>query len=274
MADERMAYPLAYGYCLVGRIVECGDDVPRDHLGKLVFTFSAHASHVVADLDSVQIVPNGISPEDAIFMPSVETALSLVHDAHVRIGENVAVYGQGLIGLLVTAILSVQSDDSTMVSGKFGTITTFDTLPDRLAMSGKMGASQALLPGGTKGPFDVTIEVSGNARALQSAIDSTSNGGRIIVGSWYGNTDVSLKLGMDFHRSHKTLQTSQVSEIPASLRGLWDKERRFQLTWQLVRQLQPSRLLTKTVSLEEANEAYKSLDQGLEIAVAFKYNSL
>jgi threonine dehydrogenase-like Zn-dependent dehydrogenase len=48
---------------------------------------------------------------------------------------------------------------------------------------------------------DVSIEVSGNERALQSAIDYTRNGGRIIVGSWYGNSDVTLKLGIDFHRS-------------------------------------------------------------------------
>jgi threonine dehydrogenase-like Zn-dependent dehydrogenase len=272
MEDERMAYPLAYGYCLVGRIVQCGSKVsPEQHLGKLAFTFSAHATHVVAPVSAIQLVPDGISAEDAIFMPSVETALSLVHDAHVRVGENIAVYGQGLIGLLVTSILSMHS--KLPVSGTFGSITVFDTLPDRLAAAAQMGASQALLPGGSfKGPFDVSIEISGNARALQSAIDQTSDGGRIIVGSWYGNADVKLKLGIDFHRSHKTIQTSQVSELPASLLGLWDKPRRFDLTWELVRQIRPSRLLTKTTSLLNAQNAYEALDKGTEIAVAFDYN--
>ena len=68
--------------------------------------------------------------------------------------------------------------------------------PDRLAASSKVGASQALIPGkNSEGvQFDVSIEVSGNARALQSAIDNTVNGGRVIIGSWYGNKDVSLKL--------------------------------------------------------------------------------
>ena len=104
-----------------------------------------------------------------------------------------------------------------------------------------MGATSALQPQAAEkaGPFDVTIEVSGNPRALQSAIDNTSNNGRIIVGSWYGSTDVILRLGIDFHRSHKTIQTSQVSTIPAALTGLWTKERRFALTWDLVRDLQP-----------------------------------
>lgn len=274
MENERMAYPIAYGYCLVGRIVKCGLNVPEEtYLGKLAFTFAAHATHVVTSVEALQLIPPGMSAEDAIFMPSVETALSLVHDAHVRVGENVAVYGQGLIGLLVTAILRRHNFHPSVLTGKYGTLTTFDTIPDRLAASAQMGATQALLPGGLSGPFDVTIEVSGNARALQSAIDSTADGGRIIVGSWYGNTDVSLKLGMDFHRSHKTLQTSQVSELPASLLGLWDKKRRFGLAWELVRELRPSRLLTKTTGLAKAMEAYQSLAQGTEIAVAFDYKS-
>lgn len=282
MEGERMAYPLSYGYCLVGHVVDCGSDVPReDYMGRMVFAFSPHASHVVTDMDAIQFIPRGIAGRDAIFMPSVETALSLVHDAHVRLGENAAVHGQGLIGILVTALLSRSIGGSqrgagaSSLGGKFGTITVFDMIPDRLAMASKMGASQALFPGGSDGPFDfdVSIEVSGNARALQSAIDHTRDGGRVIVGSWYGNSDVSLKLGIDFHRSRKTIQTSQVSEIPASLSRLWSKERRFALTWELVRQIRPSRLLTKMVSLDEAQSAYEALDKGAEIAIAFAYSS-
>ncbi len=273
MESERMTYPLSYGYCLVGVVVDCGSEVSREKfIGKTIFTFSPHATHVVTDANAVQIVPDGIDPQDAIFMPSVETALSLVHDANVRTGENIAVYGQGLIGLLVTALLS--RGRSNKSSGKFDSITTFDMIPDRLAASSKMGASQALIPG--KNPqqllFDVSIEVSGNARALQSAIDNTVNGGRVIIGSWYGNKDVSLRLGIDFHRSHKKIQTSQVSEIPANLSQLWTKERRFAYTWELVKQLRPRELLTKVLPLERAQEAYEALDKGTELAIAFNYH--
>lgn len=275
MADETMKYPLAYGYSLVGVVTKCAADVPdaKDLVGKLVFTFSPHSSHVIVDRDSIKIVPDGVSARDAIFMPSVETALSIVHDAHVRVGEKVAIYGQGLIGLLVNAILSRTHQTQIVQSGNLGTVTVFDTISDRLAAASKMGAYQALLPSeaANAGPFDVSIEVSGNYRALQSAIDHTSNGGRIIIGSWYGNADIALKLGIDFHRSHKVIQTSQVSEIPAKLQTLWSKERRFGLTWELVKQLRPSRLITKEVTLDRAQEAYTLLDNGEEIAVAFSF---
>lgn len=277
MSDQRMSYPLAYGYSMVGRIVECGSDIvnAKDILGRLVFSFSPHATGMILDLESVHLVPEGISAEDAMFMPAVETAISIVHDAHVRIGENVAVFGQGLIGLLVTSILSLQKIGPDGASGKFGTVTAFDTLTDRLAASGMMGASQALFPSEASqaGPFDVSIEVSGNPRALQAAIDNTLDGGRIVVASWYGNANFALKLGMDFHRSHKTIKTSQVSELPAELTGLWNKQRRFALTWELLQQIRPSRLLTKRMTLGNAQEAYEALGNGTEIAVAFNYET-
>jgi len=273
MAEETIKYPLTYGYSLVGIVTRCGSGVVDSEsiMGKLVFTFSPHSSRVIVDRNTVHIVPDGISAEDAMFLPSVETAVSIVHDANIRVGERVSVYGQGLIGLLITGILS--RHQTCLSHSSVGTVTTFDTISDRLAMSSAMGATQALLPLSAKdaGPFDVSIEVSGNARALQAAIDSTQDGGRIIVGSWYGNSEIQLKLGIDFHRSHKTIKTSQVSTIPAELSALWSKDKRFKLSWELVRLLKPSNLITRWLSLDYAQEAYELLDSGKEIAVSFRY---
>ena len=39
----------------------------------------------------------------------------------------------------------------------------------------------------------------------------------------FGDEEIGLRLGIDVHRSHKTLITSQVSEVPAELSGLWSK---------------------------------------------------
>jgi threonine dehydrogenase-like Zn-dependent dehydrogenase len=275
MSDESMEYPLSYGYSLVGRVVACGAEVDDSEsmIGKLAFVFAPHSSRVIVEREAIQLVPGGIDAEDAIFMPSVETALSLVHDANIRVGENVAVYGQGLIGLLVTSILSMQTSPTAYFSSEFSSVTSFDTIGERLAVSSMMGATNALHPecASAAGPFDVSIEVSGNPGALQSAINNTSDNGRIIVGSWYGNSNVTLKLGIDFHRSHKTIQTSQVSNIPCALTGLWSKERRFALTWTLVKAIRPSRLISKKMTLDDAQHAYELLDKGREIAICFSY---
>lgn len=271
---KRMSYPLSYGYCMVGKVVDFGSETNLKE-GQLVFTFSNHATHILTDASSVQIIPDGIDPKDAIFMPSIETALSIVHDANVKVGENVAVYGQGIIGLLVTALLRRSKNFSAEnPSSSFDIITCFDMIPNRLAAASYMGASQALVPNRNPPVFscDVSIEVSGNARALQSAIDNTCDGGKIIIASYYGNRDVSLKLGIDFHRSHKSIQSSQVSEIPAKLSRLWSKQRRFALTWGLVKSIRPSRLISKIVTLDQAQHAYDLLNNATEIAIAFDYS--
>ena len=68
MQDNVMAYPLAYGYSLVGRVVECGEGVDPDAaLGRRVFVFAPHSSQAVSDVGAVQFVPDGIPPEDAVF---------------------------------------------------------------------------------------------------------------------------------------------------------------------------------------------------------------
>jgi len=47
-------------------------------VGKRVFAFLPHGSHGVAMRDEVLLIPDDISFEDAVFLPSLETAVSLV----------------------------------------------------------------------------------------------------------------------------------------------------------------------------------------------------
>ncbi len=99
-------------------------------------------------------------------------------------------------------------------------------------------------------PFDVCVEVSGSISGLQLAIDSTIAGGRVVIGSWYSSSSetsntnrAALRLGTRFHRSGIQLITSQVSSIPATISDRWDKARRFNTAWGVIRRCRPSRLL-------------------------------
>jgi alcohol dehydrogenase len=60
---------------------------------------------------------------------------------------------------------------------------------------------------------DTSVEVSGVPAGLQTAIDATAYGGKVIVGSWYGSKPAPLRLGLDFHRGHLTLRASQVGAV-------------------------------------------------------------
>lgn len=175
-------------------------------------------------------------------------------------GERVTVVGAGLIGLLVVSILSHLH---------LTTLRAVDPLPTRRALARLMGATEAtdpavLVKGEEEQEADTSIEVSGVAAGLQTALDFTGYGGRVIVGSWYGNHEkpATLRLGLPFHRSHLRVQCSQVSRISTELQDRWSKARRFGVVWDLVRRLQPSRALTTlVVPPQRVAEAFEALDQ-------------
>ena len=264
-----MTYPLRYGYSLVGTVVAVGQDVDeKKYLGKTVFTFSPHGSAAICDATSVMVVPDGVSALDAIFFPSMETALSLVQAASPLIGERVAVIGQGLIGLLTGAVLKEEMNAK---------VTLVEVSRKRLQSAAEFNPQADLWEGpnsnksAPKNHFDVCIEVSGHPSGLQTAITKTSECGRIILGSWYGEHPLPLQLGTKFHRSGIQLVSSQVSHIPPELTGRWTKQRRFDVTWQLLKKLQPSRLLTSksivTLQTESIQSGFNKLDNQEEVTL-------
>mmetsp|Transcript_39480 Transcript_39480/g.124237 ORF Transcript_39480/g.124237 Transcript_39480/m.124237 type:complete len:270 (+) Transcript_39480:917-1726(+) len=256
MKEQRMAYPLSYGYSLVGRVIGSGVSA-REWEGKRLFSFSPHSSHAIVSANGAMLVPEHISDEDACYFPAVETALSLVQDARPMVGERVAVFGQGMIGLLVSSILVQTVGPEHVVAVELD--------PARAALARRMGVKHVLTPAELQQRrlhIDLSIEVTGNPRGLQAALDHTARGGRVLLGSWYGSKPAQLLLGINFHRSQLSIKCSQVSQIAADLSGLWSKQRRFDEAWTWVGRIRPSLFLSSLfLPLEQAQEGYSSLDQ-------------
>ncbi len=273
--SETFSYPVQYGYSVVGEVVKAGNKIDQKWVGRRIFAFNAHEAYFSVDLNSVIEIPDEISYLDALFLPNTETALNFLMDGAPVLGENVAVIGQGVVGLLTTRLL-----DSFPISN----LVTFDTILNRRQMSLDFGARHSfdnfddskinsIFHNDYKG-FDLVYELSGNPMALNNALDITGYSGRIIVGSWYGNKESVLSLGSSFHRNRITISSSQVSTIDPKFSGRWTKERRFSVVWDLVKDIKPSRLITHKYSIEEASLAYDNLDQnsGDTLQVIFEYD--
>jgi 2-desacetyl-2-hydroxyethyl bacteriochlorophyllide A dehydrogenase len=260
--DGGFAYPLAYGYACVGRVVDLGDQVEKAWQNRLVFSFQPHTSRFITHPDDLLIVPDGLPPQAACFLPNIETAVNLVQDAAPILGERVLVFGQGIVGLLTAALLA---------EFPLETLVTVDCYPRRREVSLALGAAASLdplsddfrpavrelLPDGA----DLTIELSGAPAALEDAIALTTFSGRVMVGSWYGEKKVQLDLGGSFHRSRIRLISSQVSSIAPDLSGRWDKSRRFQVCWEAIRRIRPEKWITHHFPFEQAAQAYQLLDE-------------
>ena len=236
---------------------------------------------MVVDASGVLKVPSDISSEDAAFLPSVETAVSLVQAAQPLLGDRVLVVGQGLIGLLTGAVLQQLTHAD---------VTVADVSDHRLAVSAAFNPNAITWNPSASIPhppsFDLSVEVSGNPKGLQTAIDHTGAYGKVIVGSLFGEGLSSLRLGLKFHRSGVRLLTSQVSHIPPELSGRWDKQRRFDVAWRVLGKIRPSRLLTapaapgasgsvggmSAVPLRTADvlRTYEMLERGEQVTALFK----
>ncbi|MCS7010731.1 MAG: zinc-binding dehydrogenase [Anaerolineales bacterium] len=270
----KFGYPLAYGYACVGEVLEVGAGVDPSWRERWVFAFQPHVSHFIASPDSLLPVPEGIPLERACFLPNLETAINLVQDAAPLLGERVLVLGQGVVGLLTTALLACFP-----LAG----LVTADRYARRRVASQALGVSAALDPSAPDfrsqarawlaSGADLTLELSGAPEALNDALMLTGFSGRVIIGSWYGKKPMALALGGEFHRSRIRLMASQVSSIAPELSGRWDKRRRFALAWDLLARLRPEQWITHRFPIGQAADAYRLLDEapGEAIQVLLEY---
>lgn len=273
-------YPLKYGYAAVGRVAELGPDVDATWLGRRVFAFNPHESAFHAAPESLIPVPDALSAEEAAFLPNMETAVNLVLDGAPAVGEQVAVLGQGVVGLLTTALLA---------RFPLAALVTLDRFPPRRDRSLAWGATASLDPA-TEAALaqaksrlqgdrahagaDLVYELSGSPAALDDAIALAGFNGRIVVGSWYGTKRAAVDLGGRFHRERLRLISSQVSTVAPEWSGRWTKSRRLAWAAEMLAQVRPAALITHRFPVEQAAEAYRLLDEapGEAIQVILTYS--
>jgi 2-desacetyl-2-hydroxyethyl bacteriochlorophyllide A dehydrogenase len=266
-------YPLKYGYTSIGQVVEIGREVPKSRLNQKFFCFHPHESHYVVNQDQLVPVPADIDPVDALLLPNMETAVNFLMDGRPVIGEVVVVFGQGIVGLLTTALLA-QFPLSSLV--------TLDPFPIRRNKSLAAGAHFTLDPnvpdlrhelaavlksGCGEDNADLIYEISGNPAALNQAVSITGFDARIVIGSWYGTKKTELNLGAGFHRNRIRFISSQVSTLAPEFSGRWSKDRRLNVAWDMIRRLKPAGFVTHRFDIQRAREAYELLDKRPQEAI-------
>lgn len=264
-------YPVAgLGYSEVGVIIEVADDV-RDEpgmpeVGDVVWGIWGHRSEALLPADRFlhHTMPEHLDPIAGTFVRAGAVALNAVLAANIHLGETVAIFGQGVIGLLATRLAGLNG----------GEVAAVDALPVRLDKAKEYGAlmtlnaatgspaEELLQVTGGRGA-DVAIEISGSYRALHEAIRAVGQGGRVVAAGFYQGDGVGLRLGDEFHHNRVELISSQISGVPRAVSGRWDQDRLNRTFLRLVAngQLDPVGLVSHVVPVERAAEAYELLDQ-------------
>jgi 2-desacetyl-2-hydroxyethyl bacteriochlorophyllide A dehydrogenase len=253
--------PIKFGYASVGNVVEVGADVAGLEVDDLVFAHHPHQTEYVVPFDFPIRLPKSVPVERGVFAANLETAATVVMDAHPRLEEAVLVVGQGVVGLLVTILLKRTGARP---------VIAVDLHAGRRDAAIRAGADHAVAPGDRLVPLvlemtggrgvDVAIEVSGSPTALQSCVDTVAFGGSIVVASWYGSRKVNLALGGAFHRHRLRLVSSQVSTLSPTVSPRWNRERRTNLVRSLLMELTLEDLISHRFPFKAAASAYELLE--------------
>lgn len=229
--------PVKYGYCSVGR-VEAGPDAL---LGQRVFCLHPHQDRYVVDAGSVTPVPDDVPDARATLAANMETAVNALWDAGPRVGDQVAVVGGGVVGLLC----------AHLVAGIPGTdVQLVDIDPARAAVAEALGLALRR-PDEARGDADLVIHVSGSPAGLRTALDLAGFEATVLELSWFGTREVTLPLGGPFHARRLTIRASQVGAVAPSRRARRSYGQRLALALQLLRDARLDALVSETSQFDD-----------------------
>lgn len=245
--------PVKYGYLSVG-IVERG---PERLLGRTVFCLHPHQTAYVVPADAVVVVPDDVPAERAVLAGAVETAVNAVWDAAATVGDRVTVIGAGMVGLCVARLLV----------GIPGTeVTVVDVDPSRGRLAEVLGARFALPPDARAGQ-DIVVHASATSAGLQQAVDLLGPEGTVVDLSWYGDSDVTLRLGGSFHSGRLGIRASQVGRVSPTRSARRTTGDRLRLALELLRDPAFDALVSGSSPFDRLPDVMASLADGTVDAV-------
>ncbi len=187
-ADQKWPSP-DLGYAIAGVVIDRGANVERLEIGDRVVTMQNHQEVVVSPtlpglVHPTVRIPDGVSWDDAPFIVWGRSCWNWTTKADIQIGENVAIMGLGLVGLLMTMWARLRGA---------GQVIGLDMHDSRLELGRRAGADSGINPGEvdaiaavaelTGGGADVVFHcVAGDAvGSFELTQRITRGGGRVVL---------------------------------------------------------------------------------------------
>jgi len=257
MAGE-FPFPVKYGYCNVGVVVEGGPAWQ----GARVFSLFPHQDYFHLRTDDLLRIPETVPSERAVLAANMETALNSIWDSDLRIGDRVAVIGAGVVGCLI-AYLAAQIPAVN--------VTLIDTYPPRQTIADHLNIPFQT-PDQVQSEFDRIFHASGHPAGLQTALQWAAPEAQIIEASWFGDTEVCLPLGEAFHSRRLQVIGSQVGSVAISRRTRYTSRQRLALALSLLADDRLDALFTDRIAFADLPEQYpRLLNAASVLGIIVKY---
>jgi len=288
-------FPRPLGNMAVATVTEVGPQVQRFAPGDRVFGHLPIRETQTVDEDRVDPLPAGLSTEAAVCLDPAVMAFAM-RDGGIKLGDRVAVFGLGAIGLMAVQLARLAGAETVMA---------VEPLANRRAVAKRLGADLLIDPAaegdaglairrltppldlpvpppervvggyvaaptqdGQRG-VDVAVETSGSTLALHHAVRATRYGGTVCVLSYYGGEARGLSLGDEFHVNRLTLVSARAQSLPLRDAPGWTLGRIAEtcLGWLASGRLRADGIVTPIVRFEDAAEAYREIDEHPERSI-------
>lgn len=185
------------GHEFVGEVLECGtepelvgkrvvgeiniapgvkDETVRKHAqGRGVLGIQdkdgCFAEMLTLPSENLHVVPAGVSLKQAVFTEPLAAALEILEQVKLQPSEKVAVVGDGKLGLLVSRILVLHGNETTVI-GKH---------KRKLDIAGRFGAKAVLLDSFAHETFSMVVDCSGRPEGLAFSLSILEPRGTLVL---------------------------------------------------------------------------------------------
>jgi threonine dehydrogenase-like Zn-dependent dehydrogenase len=280
--DEKIApfFPHAMGSWAAGIVRKVGPDVRRFQPGDRVHGEWKHRETAIKPEGMIYAIPAQADGETMVFTDPARFALAAVHDAQIKLGDRVAVFGMGAIGLLALQMARLNGAVQVLA---------VDPIAQRRALAKQAGADDAFDPTACDAGLaikqatgghgvDVALEISGVYSALQHAIRGVRREGLVVTASYYGDTAGRVDFSREWHHNRVTMRSSMpVWGCSHRCYPLWDMERVEQTAIKLLEtgKLSVKPLIGARIPFARAAEAYAMIDlapaQAVKVVLTYEH---
>ena len=203
---QESTFPRMTGYIAIGHVVGLGEGVSSLALGQRVLFKYAHMGMANESPERCTPIGDGVDSSDAVCTPLLAISLRGVRAGKVQLGDSVAVFGQGIVGVFATHLAKL--------AGACPVIAV-DPIAVRREVALKLGADVVIDPTTDSAPerireltdgvgVRVSIEATATPKVIASLPAMTAAEGKVIVlGGVHGLAEMDLYTF--FQKSNQTM---------------------------------------------------------------------